>query len=133
MHVDESGRDDHATSIEHVRAARRQIRADRDDALALDAHVGVEARRAAAVDDGTAAQQDSGGLGVVCGWHRDLLRSEVGADRAGHAIAVVDREQDPPLVERRARMRNAAADQVADLRRVGFVAAEAEVRVLVVH
>ena len=45
--VDESRRDDPAAGVEHVGALARQIRADRDDALALDAHVGGEARRAA--------------------------------------------------------------------------------------
>ena len=44
-------------------------------------------------------------------------RSEVGADRAGDTIVVVDREQDAPLVEGRARMRDAAADKIAHLRR----------------
>ena len=40
----------------HVGVARRQVGADRDDAIALDAHVGGEARRAGAVDDGAAAR-----------------------------------------------------------------------------
>src|SRR5450755_2455426 len=45
---------------------------------------------------------------------RVLEGSEVGAYRAGHAIVVIDREQHAPFVEGRARMRNAAADQLAD-------------------
>ena len=60
VHVDESRRDDPAADVEHVGTFGRQIRADRDDALAFDAHVGAEARRAAAVDDGAAAQQQGG-------------------------------------------------------------------------
>src|SRR5258705_12011605 len=57
--------------------------------------------------------------------------SEKRPDRAGDAIVVVDREQGAPFVERSARMRNAAADQIADLRRIA--GGEAQIRVLVVH
>jgi len=58
--VDESRRDDPAAGIDHDGAACRQVGTDRDDALALDAHVGSEARCAGAVDDGAAAQQQGG-------------------------------------------------------------------------
>jgi len=60
VHVDEPRRDDPAAGVEHVGAALRQIGADLDDALALDAHVGGEARRAGAVDDGATAQKQDG-------------------------------------------------------------------------
>jgi hypothetical protein len=123
VHIDESRRDDPAAGVEHDGAILREIGADLDDALARDAHVGIEARRAGAVDDRAAAEKQNGWIGTECGWHGELLRSEERADRAGDAITVIDREQDAPLVERRARMRDAAADQVADLRRVGFVGA----------
>ena len=49
----------------------------------------------------------------------------------GHAIVVVDGEQGAPFVERRARMRDAASDKIADLRRFG--GGEAQIRVLIVH
>ncbi len=40
--------------------------------------------------------------------------SEKRPDRARDAVVVVDDRHPPPLVERRARMRNAAADEIAD-------------------
>src|SRR5215831_14435151 len=40
--------------------------------------------------------------------------SEVSADRSGHAIVVVDGEHQTPLVERGARVRDAAADEITD-------------------
>ena len=60
MDVDEPRCDDPAAGVDDDRAFSRQVRADGDDALALDAHVGAEAWRAAAVDDGAAAQQQRG-------------------------------------------------------------------------
>ena len=77
MHVDESGRDDPAAGVEHDRALLRQLRPDRDDALALDAHIGSEAHGAAAIDDGPAAQQQGGWIGAVRGWHGKLLVGRV--------------------------------------------------------
>ena len=67
MHVDEARRDDPAAGVEHDGTLLRQIRADRDDALALDAHVGAKARRAGAVDDGAAAQQQGGRIRALSG------------------------------------------------------------------
>jgi hypothetical protein len=67
VHVDESRRNDPAGGVDDDRAVLRQVRADRDDALALDAHVGFEARRAAAVDDGAAAQQQGARTRAVSG------------------------------------------------------------------
>ena len=57
VHVDESRRDDHAARVDHVGAVGGQIRADRDDALALDAHVG--AKRAAPVPSMTVPPRSS--------------------------------------------------------------------------
>src|SRR5437660_7676815 len=57
--------------------------------------------------------------------------SEKRPNRARHTIVVVDGEHGAPLVEGRARMRNAASDKIADLRRIA--GGEAQIRVLVVH
>src|SRR4029453_10894205 len=58
-------------------------------------------------------------------------RSEKSADRAGHAIIPVDREQGAPFVERRAWMRDAAAHEIAYSRRI-VVGGEAQIGVVVV-
>jgi hypothetical protein len=65
----------------------RQVRGDRDDPLALDAHVGLEARRTAAVDDGAASQQQRRAIGAVFPEGIASSDQKKGADRAGDAIA----------------------------------------------
>ena len=57
VHVDESRRDDHSGGVDHLGTVLGQLRADRGDALAFDAHVGNEAGRAGAVDDRSATQE----------------------------------------------------------------------------
>ena len=58
MHVDEARRDDLPGDVQHVGVLRRQMRADRGDALAFDAHIGDEARCAGAVDDRAALEDE---------------------------------------------------------------------------
>src|SRR5438094_10228434 len=58
MHVDEARRDDFPGDVLHVGVPRRQVRADGPDTLAFDAHVGAEARRAGAVDNRAALEDE---------------------------------------------------------------------------
>jgi hypothetical protein len=56
--VDEAGRDGVAARVDHARRGRAAQVAQRHHALAAHAHIGVKGRRAAAVDDAAAADQD---------------------------------------------------------------------------
>ena len=58
MHVDEARCHDFPGDVLHISVLRRQMRADRGDALAFDAHIGDEARSAGAVDDRAATQNE---------------------------------------------------------------------------
>src|ERR1700681_906134 len=58
MHVDEARRHDLPRDIQHVAVLGLQVRADRGDALAFDAHIGDEARCTGTVDDGAALEDE---------------------------------------------------------------------------
>src|SRR3989475_2301040 len=81
MHVDEARRHDLSGDVLNVGVLRRDMRADRGDALAFDAHVGDEARCAGAVDD-RAALEDARALVTLVhdGWTSplDQARSRTG-------------------------------------------------------
>ena len=61
MHIDEAGRDDDDRCIDLVRGGRLTRFGRRNqfgDFSAIQCEVGLEARRSAAIDDGTAANDD---------------------------------------------------------------------------
>jgi hypothetical protein len=67
MRVDETWRDDLARRWDHALRTRLRQRADGHDPVAIHADVGFEPRRSAAVDDGTAANENVEALRVSHG------------------------------------------------------------------
>ena len=58
VHIDEARRHDLPCDTQHVAVLSLQVRADRGDALAFDAHIGDEARCTGTVDDGAALEDE---------------------------------------------------------------------------
>ena len=83
--VDEPGADDATGGIDHVRGGRVGQRPDRHDPIAAHPDVGGDRRRAAAVDDRPAADQQ-----VEVHRLAQLSAAEERDDRLDHAAAQAD-------------------------------------------